>query len=193
MNEKLQAVIARLETEPKQGESYDQMGAHGWRNPIRADTGPILQALILAKRPQYILEIGTARGLSACHMAVTLPEHGRILTIEWDQESATIAQANFDEAQVPIKVNCGNALEVIEQIAAVSSVPFDMVFLDANKDGYLDQITALLKNGLLHVNCLIVADNVIDRQKECQNFLDYMAQFEPIILQTECGLLVATI
>jgi predicted O-methyltransferase YrrM len=70
---------------------------------------------------------------------------------------------------------------------------FDLVFMDANKDGYLEQIQELIRLKLLAPNCLIIADNVIDRRAECQNFLDFMEQFNPVILQTECGLLVGRI
>jgi predicted O-methyltransferase YrrM len=93
----VQAVIDRLEAMSKQGESYDEKGRHGWRNPIRADTGPLLEALVLANNPKFILEIGTAFGLSGCYLARRLDDKGKIVSIEWDKKTASEAQANFNE------------------------------------------------------------------------------------------------
>jgi predicted O-methyltransferase YrrM len=187
----LQDVIDRLEAMPKQGESYDHKGRHGWANPIRQDTGPLLEALVLARNPKRVLEIGTAHGLSGCYIARRLGSEGTMVSIEWDETRAKEAQANFDEAELAVTVICGDAMKIIETFNL--TFPFDMVFMDANKDGYLEQIEKLAGLHLLAPDCLIVADNVIDRQKECQNFLDMMQKFPHIILQTECGLLVGTI
>lgn len=186
----VQAVIDRLEVMPKKGESYDEKGRHGWRNPIREDTGPILRALVLAKQPRRVLEIGTAYGLSLCHIAINAPESCKFVTIEWDSETAVQANINLDEAGLASRseVLCGDAVQIIKSELGGW---FDFVFLDANKDGYLEQFKLLQERGALGQGCLVVADNVIDRQTECQNFLDYMSQYNPEILQTECGLLVA--
>lgn len=184
----IEKVIARLEAMPKQGASYDQKGRHGWRNPIRADTGALLQSFVMARNPKRILEIGTAHGLSACYLGTHLKD-GSLDTIEWDEETATEAQANLDEAGINAKVYSGNALEVIPTLPGT----YQLVFLDANKDGYLEQFQLLRQHDLLDENCLILADNVIDREKECANFLEFMQQFSPVIIPTECGLLVARI
>ena len=61
MNTQIHAIreeIARLETYDNQGESYaNAEGRHGWRNPIRADTGPLLESLVLAAGSKRLLEI----------------------------------------------------------------------------------------------------------------------------------------
>lgn len=185
---KIQKVIERLEQMPKQGESYDQKGRHGWRNPIRSDTGPLLQSYVIAQNPKKILEIGTAHGLSACYLGTHL-NGGSIDTIEWDEETAKEAQRNLNEAGIKALVYIGDALQIIPRLQG----PYQMVFLDANKDGYLEQIKLLKSSGLLSGNCLVLADNVIDRQKECQDFLDFMEKYNPITIPTECGLLVARV
>lgn len=183
-------VIARLEAMPKQGESYDHKGRHGWANPIRQDTGALLEALTLARGPKRVLEIGTAYGLSGCYIAKNLGK-GQMVSIEWDEVRAKEAQTNFNEAGLPVTVYHGDAMQIIKQLALFR--PFDMAFLDANKDGYLEQIQLLQKLNLLADNCLIVADNVIDRRVECQNFLDWMQAYPHIVLKTECGLLVGVV
>lgn len=188
MNEKVQAVINRLGQMPRIGESYDHKGRHGWVNPIRHDTGLILHSLILAKNPNLVLEIGTAHGESGCYIASALKPGAKMISIEWIEANATEAQANFDEAGLPVTVMFGDAVTVIKSLNG--GKVFDCVFLDANKDGYLEQIKALDENQLLAYNCLVLADNVIDRQAECQNFLDWMQKYPHTIIQTECGLLV---
>lgn len=189
MNAYTQKVIDRLEAMPKQGESYDEKGRHGWANPIRQDTGPLLEALVLAHNPKQVLEIGTARGLSGCYIARRLGDEGLLVSLEWDEKRAAEAIANFAEAQLSVQVVQGDAMENIPNLQG----PFDMVFMDANKDGYFEQINLLLGKAMLSQGCLIVADNVIDRQKECANFLDFMLQYNHMIVPTECGLLVGTI
>lgn len=184
----IQAVIDRLELMPKQGEAYDHKGRHGWANPIRQDTGPLLTALALAARPANILEIGTAHGLSLCYIAKGA-NGAKLSTIEWDEARAKDAEQNFEDAGMHVEVINGDALKIIPTFQR----RFGFVFLDANKDGYLEQIQLLIQYGLLMPGCTIVADNVIDRQTECQPFLDFMKQYPHIILQTECGLLVGRI
>ncbi len=70
---------------------------------------------------------------------------------------------------------------------------YDMVFFDAQKSHYYDQLKALLGKNLIGKGTVILADNVVDRQTECQNFLDWFVtnNINHYTLQTECGLLVA--
>lgn len=178
-------VIERLEEMPKQGTSYDEKGRHGWRNPIRSDTGPFLSAFAALPGIKRILEIGTAHGLSACYLG---SQGAEIVTIEWDEATATEAQANLNEAGISATVLCGDAMKLLPTLNG----QFDLVFLDANKDGYMEQFLALLNENLLHTGTLILADNVIDREKECANFLQYM-KGQSVIIPTECGLLVGRI
>lgn len=190
--DRVQAVIDRLEAMSKQGESYDEKGRHGWRNPIRQDTGPLLEALVLAAAPWLVLEIGTAHGLSGCYIARRIPDGGGMASIEWDEPTAQEAQANFNEAGLPVKVHCGDAMKIIAEMAkARFPERFNMVFLDANKSGYGEQFLKLKELNLLAPRCLIVADNVIDRASELQDFMELMKQYQHMVVPTECGLLVA--
>lgn len=180
------SVIERLEAMPKQGVSYDEKGRHGWRNPIRQDTGMFLE--LFGRKAKRILEIGTAHGLSACYLGSGGAE---VVTIEWDELTAEQAQINLNEAGINAKVLCGDVLKIIKTLALLK--PFDLVFFDANKDGYLEQLQLLQRNNLLTNWCWVLADNVIDRQTECQNFLDYMQNKKHVIIPTECGLLVGVV
>ena len=62
----VQTEIDNLETFEKHGESYANAdGRHGWRNPIRSDTGPLIEAIVMANSPKRILEIGSSPHISS--------------------------------------------------------------------------------------------------------------------------------
>ncbi len=181
-------VIERLSKMPRQGASYEHMGRKGWSNPVRSDTPLFLQALAALPGIKRILEIGTAHGESLLNMAKGNPT-AEFQTIEWLTAMAKEATTNFEEAGVQATVHCGDAMQIIPTLEG----QFDLVFMDANKDGYLEQFNALMAHDLLRPGTLIVADNVTDRQKECQGFLDAMLLYPHVIIPTECGLLVGKI
>ena len=188
-NVKLEIVIARLAQMPRQGASYDHMGKHGWSNPVRSDTPLFLQAFAGLPGIKRVLEVGCAHGESMLNMVKGNPT-AVFHTIEWLPEMAAEARENFAEAGVSnVTVHNGDAMLIIPTLPG----KFDLVFLDANKSGYLEQIQLLQKLDLLVPDCLVIADNVIDRQTECQNFLDWMKQYPHVILPTECGLLCGRI
>lgn len=188
--EKIEAAIAELETYAKHGESYTNAdGRYGWHNPIRADTGGLLQALALTASPKRALEIGTAHGLSALYLVSGMPTGSHLDTIEFHEEVGRNAQSLMDECEVPVKVLIGEARAVIAQLDA----PYDLVFFDAQKNQYHPQLLDLLERKLIRPGTVLLADNVIDREEECRLFLDWFVEqgVEHHIVPTECGLLVA--
>lgn len=191
-NKLLEEEIGLLETYNKHGESYaNAEGRHGWRNPIRSDTGELLRCFVIAQNPARILELGTGHGLSTLHMAAGLHNASRqvIHTVEFDAAVAESSQDRFTRCLQPIKVFAGDALEVIPQMTGI----YDLVFFDAQKDQYFPQLLALLKYGLISNGTLILADNVLDRKMECQAFLNWFVENKVphFSMNTECGLLVA--
>lgn len=185
------AAIATLETLDKQGESYgDANGRHGWRNPIRQDTGHLLTTLTLAASPARVLEVGTGHGLSTLYLASGLTRPDAALdTIELDPRVADGVRRRVADLGLPVQVFDGDALEVIAGLEHA----YDLVFLDAQKDQYLPYLMALRDRGLLRPGAVILADNVIDRREECRAFLDWFAANDVPhrVIATECGLLVA--
>jgi predicted O-methyltransferase YrrM len=192
MTDRIRQEIAHLESFSKRGESYsDGKGRYGWRNPIREDTGSLLTALVVAASPKRMLEIGTAHGLSALYLVSGMPAGGVLHTIEFDEAVADDTQRRMDACGVPVKVLCGEALQVIGGLEG----RYDLVFFDAQKDQYLPQLQALLAGGFVGRGTTLLADNVTDRRAECQPFLDWITAngLRHQVLPTECGLLVATI
>ncbi len=190
----IESEIELLEGFSKKGESYSNAnGSFGWRNPIREDTGRILQGLVIASNPKRILEIGTAHGLSALYLVrgLSVNADSKIETIEFDADVAADTQNRFDQLQVPVQVLPGEAMEVINTLNGT----YDLVFFDAQKSHYYQQLQLLLTKGLIQKGTVLLADNVIDRQEECQEFLNWFVEnnVNHTIVPTECGLLVATL
>jgi caffeoyl-CoA O-methyltransferase len=103
-------------------------------------TGPVagrlLELLVWFGRPQRVLEIGTFSGHATLAIAGALPDGGRIDTCEVDPERAAFAQRYFDRSPhgSRITVHVGPALETIDRLDGT----FDFVFVDADKEGYVD-------------------------------------------------------
>ena len=144
-------------------------------------TGPVagrfLELLVWFGRPQRVLEIGTFTGHSALSMAAALPEGGRIDACELDPERARFAQSYFDRSPhgSKIELHVGPALDTIASLEG----DFDLVFLDADKEGYVDYYEAVVPR--LTEHGLIVADNtlwsgrVLDGEGPIVRFNDHVA------------------
>ena len=144
-------------------------------------TGPVagrfLETLVWISQPKRVVEIGTFSGHSALAMAAALPEGGRIDACEIDPERAAFAQRYFDRSPHGSKItlHVGPALETLEQLEGT----FDFVFIDADKDGYVDYYEAVLPR--LAERGLIVADNtlwsgrVVDEDSPIAAFNEHVA------------------
>jgi caffeoyl-CoA O-methyltransferase len=124
-------------------------------------TGPVagrfLELLVWAAQPKRVLEIGTFSGHSALAMASALPEGGHIDACEIDPRRAAFARRYFDRSPhgPKITLHVGPALETIDRLEG----DFDLVFIDAEKDGYVGYYEAVLPR--LAERGLIVADNTL--------------------------------
>merc|ERR1740139_375056 len=91
-----------------------------------------LKFLIFTSGAKTCLDVGTFTGYSAVAMAEALPEDGRLVTIELEQEVANIAADNFANSHVGSKIDSrvGDANKVLEGLVTASE-SFDFVFVDA--------------------------------------------------------------
>jgi predicted O-methyltransferase YrrM len=119
--------------------------------------GRFLELLVFALRPRLVLEIGTYSGYSALSMAPALPEGARIITCELKDEHADVAERHIAAAGLAdrIGVRRGPALDTIAGLDG----PVDLVFIDADKTGYLEYYEAVLP--MLSERGLVVVDNVL--------------------------------
>jgi caffeoyl-CoA O-methyltransferase len=124
-------------------------------------TGPVagrfLETLVWFAQPRRILEIGTFSGYSALSMAAALPEGGQIDACEIDPERAAFAQRYFDRSPHGSKItlHLGPAAETIAGLEG----EFDLVFIDADKEGYVAYYDAVVPR--LAAHGVIVADNTL--------------------------------
>ncbi len=102
--------------------------------------GRLLQILMYALGARRVVEIGTLAGYSGVWMARALPPGGKLYTLEKSGKHAQVARASFERAGVTDRVELmeGAASDMLPKLAAKG--PFDLVFIDANKDGYPDYL-----------------------------------------------------
>lgn len=119
--------------------------------------GRFLKFLVSILQPEHILEIGCFTGYSALSMAEALPEKGHITTCDIDEEHANIATANFANSMYANRISLvkGPALTTLKLLQG----PYDFVFIDADKENYLNYYKAVLP--LLSQNGIIIFDNVL--------------------------------
>ena len=121
------------------------------------EQGRILSMMSHMIKPRRILEIGAFTGYSAICLAAGLCDGGHMHTIEIDDELAETASSFFKKAGLSnvITLHIGNALEIIPQIDEI----FDLVFIDAAKNQYLDYYNAVFDK--LKQGGFIVVDNIL--------------------------------
>ncbi len=119
--------------------------------------GKILEMISRMIQPQNILEIGTYTGYSAICLANGMQGQGKLHTIEINPELHDFAQKYFEKAGISHKVvqHTGNALEIIPEL----NTSWDLVFIDADKENYLNYYKHLI--GRVKIGGFILADNVL--------------------------------
>ena len=121
--------------------------------------GKFLQLLAAACQTRKILEIGSLAGYSGIWLARSLPEGGRLITLEVNPHHAEVVRSSFARAGVDnrAEVRVGRALDLLPHLE--SEAPFDLVFIDADKPPYPQYLDWALR--LTRPGSIIVADNVI--------------------------------
>ncbi len=119
--------------------------------------GSLLNMLVKLSNAESILEIGTYAGYSAICMARALPENGKLITIEINDEIEWLSSKYFKLAGLTAKIEAvtGDAVEIIPGL----DTEFDMVFIDADKREYLNYYNLVFPK--VKSGGLIIADNVL--------------------------------
>jgi predicted O-methyltransferase YrrM len=127
--------------------------------------GKLLNLLAILMNARRILEIGTLAGYSTIWLARALPPDGRLITLESEPRHAEVARANIAKAGLAelVDVRVGAALDTLPQLAQELSAgraePFDLVFIDADKEHNADYFTASVD--LTRPGGVIIVDNVV--------------------------------
>jgi len=123
--------------------------------------GRLLEVLARAVGATRILEIGTLAGYSAIRLGRALPAGGELVTLEIDPDRAALARRNIARAELAASVHVivGPALESLAALRAAGAGPFDLIFIDADKEhcaAYVEDAVVLSRAGTL-----IVVDNIV--------------------------------
>ena len=110
---------------------------------IRREMQSFLKVLLMLKKPERVLEVGTAVGFSALLMSEYVPDECRITTIENYEKRIPIARENFRRAgkEGQITLLEGDAAEVLKRLDG----PYDFVFMDAAKGQYIHYLPDILR------------------------------------------------
>lgn len=127
--------------------------------------GKFLEFLVRVSGARNILEIGTLGGYSTICLARALPGDGRVVTLELDPHHAEVARINLQNAGLLdyVDVLVGPAIETLPTLEKTVLVPFDLIFIDADKQSYPEYLAWAVK--LARPGTVIVADNVVREGK----------------------------
>jgi predicted O-methyltransferase YrrM len=129
----------------------------GMYQNVPVTDGRMLRLLTEAAGAKNVVELGTSTGLSGLWLCLALQKTGgRLTTFEYDADRAAVARKHFKEAGVDQMVTIveGDAHQTIARLKE----PIDVVFIDADKEGYADYLNKLLP--LVRPGGLILAHNV---------------------------------
>ena len=124
--------------------------------------GQLLKMLVAISGAKRVLEIGMFTGYSALAIAESLPPNGILIACEVDDYAAQFATRCFkaSPAKDKIQVKVAPAAETLQQLIKTEE-PFDLVFIDADKGGYINYVNLLLETQLLAPNGFICVDNTL--------------------------------
>lgn len=165
--------------------------------------GRVLSLISKLVNPKYILEIGTYTGYSALCLAEGLQADGELHTIDINEELFDFQRKYFDQSDYGTQIHqhLGNALEIVPKM----DITFDLVFIDADKENYVNYYHLVIDK--LKPGGLILSDNVLwsgkilepvkDSDKSTKAILEYNQllktdiRVETVILPIRDGLTVS--
>jgi len=154
------------------------------------ETAQLVLALVVGRRPQRILEIGTSNGYSTIWLAASVAPGGRVTSIDRSPAKLQMARQNLERAGLlgRTELLLGNASEVVAAIEG----PIDVVFFDADRISAPEQLALLLPK--LAANVLLLADNVLSHPEEIAGYLAAIEEspdFEHTVVPVGKGLSIA--
>jgi caffeoyl-CoA O-methyltransferase len=128
---------------------------------VSPNEAKLLQLLAEMVGAGRILEVGTLGGYSAIHFGRALPEDGTLVSLEIDERHAEVARKNVERAGLSgkVEIRVGDARELLARIAESGEGPFDVVFIDADKEGYPEYLEWAMR--LTRPGSLILGDNTV--------------------------------
>ena len=128
---------------------------------VSPNEGRLLQLLVEISGARRILEIGTLGGYSAIHFARAMTDDGSLISLEINEHHAKVARNNVERAGLSdiVEIRVGDARELLAAIAEDDEGPFDLIFIDADKEGYPEYLDWSMR--LSRPGSIILGDNAI--------------------------------
>ena len=128
---------------------------------ISPGQGKLMQMLARLAGARRILELGTLGGTSAIWLARALPEGGKLVSLELDEHFARVARQSIEDAGLGdrVEIRALPAADALAGMNAAGEEPFDVIFIDADKDNYPSYLELCLP--LLREGGLLMADNAL--------------------------------
>ena len=158
VNERIVTFINSLDTKNSEILETIESEARAADIPIiRKEMQSFLKVLLLMKKPERVLEVGTAVGFSALLMSEYVSKECRITTIENYEKRIPIARENCQRAgkEEQITLIEGDASEVLKMLDG----SYDFIFMDAAKGQYIHYLPDILR--ILPPGGCLVSDNVM--------------------------------
>lgn len=146
--------------------------AYGYRHKFLINVGDkkgaILEQAVERVRPRLVLELGAYIGYSALRIARTLPERGRVISLEKSAKNAELARRIAAHAGVDDRVTFvvgdlgddGSTATLLRDAHGVWPGSLDLVFIGHAGDAYVPDLQRILAAGWLHTGSVVIADNV---------------------------------
>ena len=162
INDKLQQYIDNfsLKLNPIQQEIIDHNNTLGDIKRMQVATSQchFLHLIIKTSNIKNVLEIGTFTGLSALSISLALPNDGKLIALDKNEETNKVALSFFKKANQDHKIET-KIKPALESLDELKNNKFDMVFIDADKMNYKEYYERSLK--LVDKGRLIIIDNVL--------------------------------
>ena len=182
--------------------ALDQIDENGFAPAsVSATQGKLIYLLAKLANARNILEIGTLGGYSTIWMARAVGSNGRVVTLEYEPKHAEVAKSSIARAGLAdiVDVRTGAALELLPEIKGDGLAPFDLVFIDADKENNVEYISWAVE--LSRPGTVVIVDNIIwsggilDEESSDANAIGARAallalsaddRLETTVLQTVC-------
>lgn len=128
---------------------------------VAPNEGKFLMLVTRMLEARKVLEVGTLGGYSTIWLARGMAEGGRLITLEYEEKHADVARKNIARAglESAVEIRLGDAKRTMPELVSEGAGPFDLIFLDADKQGYPTYFEWSLK--LARKGTVIIADNVV--------------------------------
>jgi predicted O-methyltransferase YrrM len=174
MDQRLRELLRELEENGRENDAHASERARMMLN-LEPASAQLLSILVRAGGVTRALEIGTSNAYSTIWLAWSLaPAGGRIVSIDRNPDKHALARENLRRANLldRVELRTGDATEIVRELTG----PFDLVFLDADRRKFPEQLQIQLPK--LAGKVLVIADNVLSHPEEIADYLKFVSSLE---------------